>query len=66
MRIDARRFLTETPNGDAVCVDVRLILTPEEESALMEGYDPNSDTSPDVSVCRPIVRQILDVLKVTT
>lgn len=40
MRAYARRFLTETPDGDAVCVEVRLILTPAEEAALMAGYQP--------------------------
>ena len=40
MKVQARRFLTETDAGDAVCVEVRLILTPAEEAELMAGYRP--------------------------
>lgn len=40
MKKFARRFLTETPDGDAVCVELRLIITPAEEAELMAGYRP--------------------------
>lgn len=45
MRVNARRFLTETPDGDAVCVEVRLVLTPVEEALLMAGYRPGQSPS---------------------
>jgi len=40
MKSYARRLLTETPDGDAVCVELRLVLTPAEEADLMAGYRP--------------------------
>lgn len=45
MKVQARRFLTETPDGDALCVEVRLILTPTEEAELMAGYRPGQSPS---------------------
>lgn len=45
MRVNARRFLTETDAGDAVCVEVRLVLTPVEEALLMAGYRPGQSPS---------------------
>ena len=40
MRVRASRILTETPDGDAVCAVVHLVLTPAEEAELMAGYRP--------------------------
>ena len=40
MKVFARRFLTETPDGDAICVALHLVLTPAEEAELMAGYRP--------------------------
>jgi len=40
MKVYAHRFWTETPDGDAVCVELRLVLTPSEEADLMAGYRP--------------------------
>lgn len=62
MKVDARRFLTETPDGDAVCVEVRLILTPDEGAALMADYDPGSASSPPAAACRAVARPIADAL----
>ena len=58
MRVHARRFLTETPDGDAVCVEVRLVLTPAEADDLLSSYDPQSATSPPAADCRAIARPI--------
>ena len=58
MRVHARRFLTETPNGDAICVEVRLVLTPAEEAELLASYDPQSASSPPAADCRAIARPI--------
>lgn len=45
MKVQARRFLTETSDGDAICVEVRLVLTPVEEAELMAGYRPGQSPS---------------------
>lgn len=58
MRVQARRFLTETPDGDAICVAVHLVLTPAEEADLLASYDPQSATSPPAADCRAIARPI--------
>lgn len=62
MKVLARRFLTETDAGDAVCAEVRLILTPAEEAALLASYDPQSASSPPAADCRAIARPIADAL----
>lgn len=58
MKVQARRFLTETPDGDALCVAVHLVLTPAEEAALLAEYDPQSATSPPAVDCRAVARPI--------
>ena len=62
MRVNARRFLTETPDGDAVCAEVRLVLTPAEEAALLASYDPQSATSPPAAECRAIARPVAEAI----
>lgn len=62
MRVQARRFLTETPDGDALCVAVHLVLTPTEEAALLASYDPQSAASPPAADCRAVARPIADAL----
>lgn len=62
MRVNARRFLTETDAGDAVCVEVLLILTPDDEAALLASYDAGSASSPPAADCRAIARPIADQL----
>ena len=62
MKVLARRFLTETDAGDAICVEVRLILTPAEEADLLASYDPQSATSPPAADCRAVARPIADAL----
>lgn len=62
MKVHARRFLTETDAGDAVCVEVRLVLTPAEEADLLASYDPQSATSPPAADCRAVARPIADAL----
>ena len=62
MKVHARRILTETPDGDAVCVLLTVLLTPDEEAALMADYDPNSATSPPAAACREVARPIADAL----
>ena len=62
MKVFARRFLTETPDGDAVCAIVTMVLTPAEEAALMGSFDPQSATSPPAAECRAIARPIADAL----
>lgn len=62
MKVLARRFLTETDAGDAICAEVRLILTPAEEADLLSSYDPQSATSPPAADCRAIARPIADAL----
>lgn len=58
MKVQARRFLTETPDGDALCVAVHLVLTPAEEADLLASYDPQSATSPPAADCRAVARPI--------
>ena len=58
MKVQARRFLTETPDGDALCVAVHLVLTPAEEADLLASYDPQSASSPPAADCRAIARPI--------
>lgn len=62
MRVNARRFLTETDAGDAVCVEVRLVLTPAEEADLLASYDPQSATSPPAADCRAIARPVAEAI----
>lgn len=62
MKVQARRFLTETPDGDALCVAVHLVLTPAEEAALMGSFDPQSATSPPAAECRAIARPIAEAI----
>ena len=62
MKVQARRFLTETPDGDAICVEVRLILTPAEEAALMGSFDPSSASSPPAAECRAIARPVAEAI----
>lgn len=62
MKVQARRFLTETPDGDALCVAVHLVLTPAEEADLLASYDPQSASSPPAADCRAIARPIADAL----
>lgn len=62
MRVQASRILTETPDGDAVCAVVHLVLTPTEEAALLASYDPQSATSPPAADCRAVARPIADAL----
>lgn len=62
MKVHARRFLTETPDGDAVCAEVRLVLTPDEEAALLASYDPQSATSPPAAECRAIARPVAEAI----
>ena len=40
--------------------EVFVSFTKEEIDELLAAYDPSSSTSPSVSYCRPIVREILD------
>lgn len=62
MRVQARRINTETPDGDAVCAIVTLVLTPAEEAALMGSFDPQSATSPPAAECRAIARPIAEAI----
>lgn len=62
MKVQARRFLTETSDGDAICVEVRLILTPTEEADLMGSFDPGSASSPPAAECRAIARPIAEAI----
>lgn len=41
---------------------VQVVLTEDEVAQLTAAYDPASSTSPSVTVCRPIVRAILDAI----
>jgi hypothetical protein len=40
--------------------EVSVTFTEQEISDLLAVYDPSSSTSPSVSYCRPIVKEILD------
>lgn len=62
MKVYTRRFLTETDAGDLVCAEVLLILTPDEEAALLASYDAGSASSPPAADCRAIARPIADQL----
>jgi len=53
------------PEGVTDGYSIEISWTEEEMATLRSGYDPASSTSPAVSICRPIVRQILDALKET-
>ena len=52
------------PDGVTDGYTIEISWTEEEMATLQGSYDPASSTSPSVSICRPIVRQILDALKV--
>jgi hypothetical protein len=40
--------------------EITVTFTEEEIADLLAVYDPSSSTSPSVSYCRPIVKEILD------
>ena len=46
---------------DFYCIPI--LISSEEVESLLEEYDPESGTSPSVSVSRPLARLILDALK---
>jgi hypothetical protein len=41
---------------------IQVVLSDEEVAQITAAYDPASSTSPSVTVCRPIVRAILDAI----
>lgn len=41
---------------------IQVVLSDEEVAQITSAYDPASSTSPSVTVCRPIVRAILDAI----
>ena len=41
---------------------VQIVFTDVEVAQITAAYDPASSTSPSVTVCRPIVRAILDAI----
>lgn len=41
---------------------IQVVLSDEEVAQITSAYDPLSSTSPSVTVCRPIVRAILDAI----
>ena len=53
------------PQGVTDGYSIEISWTDAEMADIQAGYDPLSSTSPAVSICRPIVRQILDALKET-
>jgi hypothetical protein len=44
-------------------ININITFTDAEWEALLLSYDETSSTSPSVSVCRPIVRAMLDEAK---
>ena len=42
--------------------EITLTFTEQEIADLLAVYDPASSTSPSVSYCRPIVKEILDAI----
>jgi len=42
--------------------EITVTFTEQEISDLLAVYDPASSTSPSVSYCRPIVKEILDAI----
>lgn len=41
---------------------LQVTFTEEEMNLILSQYDPASSTSPSVTVCRPIVREMLDAV----
>lgn len=41
---------------------IQVVLSDEEVAQITAAYDPASSTSPSVTLCRPIVRAILDAI----
>jgi len=54
------------PEGVTDGYTIEISWTEEEMATLQRSYDPTVGTSPATSICRPIVRQILDALKETS
>lgn len=63
--VETRQSDVFGPNGIETGWSISITFTDAEMSDLLAAYDPVSGTSPSVTICRPIVRQILDAVKAT-
>ena len=50
------------PEGPVYGWIITVTFTDDEMQAILAQYDPASATSPSVTVCRPIVRPMLDAV----
>jgi len=65
MKIDSinRGEYQNSEDGYEPGINISVVFTDAEWETLLLSYDETSSTSPSVSVCRPIVRAMLDAGK---